>query len=178
MPNHFHKEIQFGEDEVYKAIFFCAQKKIPQITKPKQAYETYDNVESFCCPCNIDENHEGGCLATCSSAFCACIPFGTLSEWTEVSVEYPHPSSSMKWSIVYLICGSFGFSPCMNIMLYTSFYSHLKSMHQSYPGVTCCGCLGMVCCPTCAFVKMQRLKAFHKTLDTPVSAITKNKMES
>ena len=105
MPNHsIQQEFHIGKVELYKTRFFCAQKNMPQNTEPKQVYETYDNVENFCCPCAIDENHEGGCLATCSTAFCPCFPFGTLSEWTEASLEYPHPSSSMKWSIVYLIC--------------------------------------------------------------------------
>ena len=149
--------------------------------KPYESYETYDNVESFFCPCIIDERHEGGCNATCTVAFCPCIPFGTLSEWTETTKEYQHPSSIMKWTTVYVICGLFGLSPCLNVMLYNSFYSHLKPINNSYPGITCCGCIGMVCCPICAFVKMQRLKGFHendyKPQTTSPGSETQNKMK-
>ena len=135
---------------------------MPEDTPPKQSYDTYDNVKSFCCPCSIDENHEGGCLATCSAACFPCVPFGKLSEWTEKTEEHPNPSSGMKWTIIYLICSSFGVGPCMNIILYNSFYSHLKTKNNKYPGGTCCGCLGMVCCPVCALVKMQRLKGYEE----------------
>jgi len=120
--------------------------------------ETRD-ITSFCNPCHTDENKQGGCLATCTAAFCECAPFGTLSQWIETTSENPHPSTSMKWSILHVICSSSGMSSIMNLILYNSFYSRLSQLDPKYPGKTCCGCCGMLCCSTCAFVKMERLQA-------------------
>lgn len=161
---------------IYFRLFYYINKQIrttqdimAQDIPPKHSHATYDNVDGFCNACHIDDNHQGGCLATCTAARCECSPFGNLSQWTEKNTSNQHPSSNMKWSVLHVICSTFGMAWIMNVMLYNSFYSHLHQLDGNYPGKTCSSCCGMLCCPACALVKMERLEADFEQRHTNTS---------
>jgi len=129
--------------------------------------EKIDQV-GYCCPFQ-SHNGVGGCHDSCEVMFCECVSYSNLMEWLDESYQNSqNEQRPTNHYCNYILGSSQGLSPYLNVGLYCSFYKRINMKP------TCCGAVGILCCPICSYVQMKRYHFFYKQKPIPFETISKN----